>query len=376
MAAESAVAAEVRHTALGANNQLRSPVLSSRGLNVESRAILLQAEPWLMTDQSVTRLLGEVHSLRERAVMYAVLSELRPKNRANVVYFSTDGRPYSNRDVFRRTAWQEQRPSLGADDCGSGAVGTTYYCGYFHRRYSDNTRGSSEIKFTSNLPCTSTNIETPRNESTYLMGGSRTLDSSGNPIALSDVGLQYTDKSPPLGETFSIQNFMKETNQTGGQSGGAGHFDCDQTGAIIDSYDVSTTELGLSTTGVTVEAGLTTLTTVLPIPATPPSSPTCEAKRFTSTVKPAATMYPDGSYFGVNSPLLSPSPTIAWSNVLRGPTGHLNHWAEFESEDCPSTAPGVIYTVTNAYTETVGINAALGGSSSPTVSCNVVQTHA
>ena len=170
MAAESAVAAEVRHTALGANNQLRSPVLSSRGLNVESRAILLQAEPWLMTDQSVTRLLGEVHSLRERAVMYAVLSELRPKNRANVVYFSTDGRPYSNRDVFRRTAWQEQRPSLGADDCGSGAVGTTYYCGYFHRRYSDNTRGSSEIKFTSNLPCTSTNIETPRNESTYLMG--------------------------------------------------------------------------------------------------------------------------------------------------------------------------------------------------------------
>ena len=87
-------------------------------------------------------------------------------------------------------------------------------------------------------------------------------------------------------------------------------------------------------------------------------------------------MYPDGSYFGVNSPLLSPSPTIAWSNVLRGPTGHLNHWAEFESEDCPSTAPGVIYTVTNAYTETVGINAALGGSSSPTVSCNVVQTHA
>ncbi len=316
--------------------------------------------------------------------MYAVLGELRPENRSNVVYFSTDGHPYSNRDVFRRTAWQAQLP-VQATGCGNGDIGTTYYCGYFHRRYSDNTRGSSEIKFTANLPCATTNIETPRNEAAFLTGGGRTLDSSGNEIALSDVGLQFSAKSPPVGQTFSIQNCMKETNQTGGQSGGAGHFDCDQTGAIIDSYDVSTTELGLSTTGVTVEAGLTTLTTVLPIPATdgfaltcatPPSSPTCEVKRFTGYAKPVATLFPDGSYFGVNSPLVSPSPSLDWSDVLRGPTGHLNHWAEFESEDCPATTPGVIYTVTNAYTETVGINAALAGSGSSSTSCSVVQTHA
>ena len=163
---------------------------------------------------------------------------------------------------------------------------------------------------------------------------------------------------------------------------GAYHYLCDQTGVTVDFYvdpTMMTTVLDIS--GTTVESGFVHETLVNPenVPAWKGDcrmeSYVCSVKRDTAFARVSALPWPDGSYFALGNVGTKPVPELHWISVQRGyreadgTINGLTNWGETAWTNCPSGRPNVIYTSSNSYTESSGLNMSAGNSNT---SCFVV----
>lgn len=286
---------------------------------------------------------------------------------------------------LRKSATYSPRTETASSD--SAPAGTLYYQGDFHRRDTLQKSDFGYISYTTNIPCANSFIAEPNTVAAYAQTGEEVTGiQSGNVVAESDIGLQFSAKSPPPGQKFSVQNYLLAS--PGGNGAGAFHWACNQAGFSVTFYaDQSTSTLVLATVGTSVEQGAgTSEVDMLPVdPATgfsgdcrSSSTVYCVVKRDTALAKTANTVFPDGTYFAVQNPgTTQPVPILQWNSVqtgyyeANGTVTGLQFWSNTQWSGCPGQLPNEVFHSGNAYMETAGIDVSTRGAQSCTITTGI-----
>ncbi len=266
----------------------------------------------------------------------------------------------------------------------TGGTGTTYCKGPFYRHFSNRNHADTQASMNvANLPC--------YNDTMYLalasdggfiyLGGNTFQGTSNKSYATVDAGLQFVN----TGENPTPQSFFEYVGGAGGtESGYMGHWACNQTVAMKFS-EPTATMLSLVITGDDEKGVFGTRTTTFTTKSTDGWGPTCvpesstgfncQVKRTVGLGKDDATVFPDGSYFGVSNPGTSlAQPTITWSSPMEGPMSGLAPWTDTEYQECPEITSGptsavLVSAINPTGSETIGLQSQ--GYSPPSNSCVV-----
>ncbi len=278
-----------------------------------------------ISDADVDGHISRALPANERKLMRAIMLQLPPHERYNVIYHAVDGTLHANKPALLDDV-RVYQPSAGDSRKGVSVSGDTitlaptmsipasiYNCRNVPQ--STSTGGYREVASICGtpydysgvyLPCRTTGdiyLHYPNNEGPYIyLGG---FSTNGNAI---DAGLQYG---------YKYDDWALFVRGSYGQVSNFTRFQCNQR-ITMEFYPVNLQMVAVDASGYTTSRGFQNITQTYGLNSSDGWSPYCQAcvvKRVTSLAQNGFLNFRDGSWAGINT---NTNPVIAWSNSYLG----------------------------------------------------------